>query len=436
MNKPEIVVKPLQIADLNQDLNRDRRSLYRYFNQIEKEVREIIEKVEQEGDRALLFYAQEFDGCKLPSLRVEEKELETSWNQVEDKFKETVTLVSQSIRDFHQNQKTSSWWNNQSGSLWGEKVQPLNSVACYVPGGRFSYPSSLLMTAIPAQIAGVARIVVLTPPGETGVPAREILATAHFLGLKEVYLAGGAQAVAACTFGTESIPRVNKIVGPGNIYLTTAKKLLYGLIGIDSLAGPSEVAIVASECPEPRWLALDLLAQAEHDPLSLSILISPQEKILLEVKKYLEREWQNHPLPFSKSVPFYFYQVENLNQAAEAVNSLAPEHLELWVPNPLSFLRKIKNAGAVFLGPLSPVALGDYGYGPNHVLPTLGSATFASSLSVRDFNKTIPFLSPTAEGLSSKYEFLAYLASKEGLFFHQKSILARKQTGLASFFID
>lgn len=425
MPKVPIVIKPLpDQEELSQSLQLSRQLLYKKLKKVEEEVREIVEKVMEEGDRALHYYTKKFDGCDIKKWLIEEKELQNSWEEMDKSFQKIISDIEKRVRSFHERQKPFSWWEEHSASLWGERWRPLHSVACYVPGGRFPYPSSLLMTVIPAQIAGVEEIIVLTPPDAQGKVKKEILAAAFFLGVKKVYRVGGAQAVAGACFGTYSLPAVDKIVGPGNIYVTAAKKLLQGVVGIDSLAGPSEVVIVADKTASPHWLALDLLAQAEHDPLSLSILLSPDEGILLETKRYLERELQNQPLSFSREIPIYLYQVENKEKAWEAVNFLAPEHLQIITENPEKDWLKIKNAGALFLGPQAPVALGDYGYGPNHVLPTDKGAAFSSPLSVRDFGKFSSFIFPQDDE-TLPWEQFSQLAEIEGLYYHQRSLLAR-----------
>ncbi len=425
MFKVPIVIKPLlSLEELSRDLQLTRQSRYKKLKRAEEETREIIERVMEEGDRALRYYTKKFDGCDIRKWLVEEKELQNSWKEMDKGFQEAITEIEKRVRSFHQRQKPSSWWEEHYMSLWGERWKPLRSVACYVPGGRFPYPSSLLMTVIPAQIAGVEEIIVLTPPDAQGKVKKEILAIAFFLGIKKVYRVGGAQAIAGVSFGTSSLPAVDKIVGPGNIYVTAAKKLLQGIVGIDSLAGPSEVVIVGDRTSSPHWLALDLLAQAEHDPLSLSILLSPDEGILLETKRYLERELQNQPLSFSREIPLYLYQVESKEKAWEVVNFIAPEHLQIVTESPEKDWLKVENAGALFLGPQAPVALGDYGYGPNHVLPTGGGAAFSSPLSVRDFGKFSSFIFPQNDQ-ALQWEEFSRLAEIEGLYYHRRSLLAR-----------
>ena len=425
MSRVPIVIKPVSnLEELSWSLQLNRQLLYKKLKKAEEEVKEIVERVMEEGDRALRYYTKKFDGCDIRKWLIEERELQNSWEEMDKSFQETIGEIEKNVRSFHQKQKPFSWWEERSASFLGERWRPLNSVACYIPGGRFPYPSSLLMTVVPAQIAGVKEIIVLTPPDAQGKVKKEILATAFFLGVKKVYRVGGAQAIAGISFGTSSLPAVDKIVGPGNIYVTAAKKLLQGIVGIDSLAGPSEVVIVADKTSSPHWLALDLLAQAEHDPLSLSILLSPDEGILLETKRYLERELQNQPLSFSRETPIYLYQIESKEKVWEVVNFLAPEHLQIVTENPEKDCLKVKNAGALFLGPQAPVALGDYGYGPNHVLPTGRGAVFSSPLSVRDFGKFSSFIYPQ-DDQTLQWERFSRLAEIEGLYYHRRSLLAR-----------
>lgn len=422
----KIVLKPITTPrDVEKDLPISRRALYSALKKAEGNVQDIIEGVKERGDAALREYTEKFDGCTITDFRIPPEDLERAWQEVSQDFKNTIAFVAQNIRSFHESQKMSSSLSERPPSLLGEIVRPLRRVACYIPGGRFAYPSSCLMTVIPAQIAGVEEIALLTPPQRDGRVRKEILATAFFLKVQEVYRIGGAQAIAAACFGTESIPPVEKIVGPGNIYVTAAKKCLQGIVGVDSLAGPSEVAIIADQSAPAEWIALDLLAQAEHDPLAVSILFSPSEALLFEVKKHLERELLSALFSFERTLPIFLYQVDDLRVAVDTVNLLAPEHVEIVTTAPFELLLRLQKGGAFFLGPHAPVALGDYGYGPNHVLPTAGSAAFSSPLSVRDFYTTSSFIFPLPSDPTLRYELYAHLASCEGLFFHRRSLLAR-----------
>lgn len=422
----KIVLKPLrEPQEVKEDLRIGRHALYEALQKVEEDVRKIIEDVKEKKDEALREYTKRFDGCEVTEFRVPQRDLEEAWKSVSEDFKKAVTVAARNIRAFHEPQKPLPFFIERSPSLLGEVVRPIRRVGCYIPGGRFAYPSSCLMTVIPAQIAGVEEIVLFTPPAENGNVPKETLATAFFLGIQEVYRVGGVQAIAAACFGTETIPPVEKIVGPGNIYVTAAKRILQGIVGVDMLAGPSEVVIIADRHAPPEWVALDLLAQAEHDSFALSVLASPSEALLFEVKKHLEREMANAPLPFEGIAPIFLYQVESLETAIDLVNFLAPEHVEVMVENPLALLPRLRRGGAFFLGSHAPVALGDYGYGPNHVLPTGGSATFSSPLSVRDFCTTSSFIFPLPSDPSLEYETYATLAHYEGLFFHRRSLLAR-----------
>lgn len=421
-----IVLKPVErFEEVEKDLRGDRRAFYDTLRKVEEEVRSIVEDVKERKDEALRMYTKRFDGCDIAEFRVPQEDLESAWNSAPEDLKEALGFVAGHIRDFHERQKPRSFLCERDASLLGEVVRPIQRVGCYVPGGRFAYPSSCLMTVIPAQVAGVAEIALFTPPAPDGRVHSATLATAFFLGVREVYRVGGAQAIAAACFGTETIPPVEKIVGPGNIYVTAAKRMLQGIVGIDALAGPSEVVIIADRHAPPEWVALDLLAQAEHDPLAVSVLVSPSEALLFEVKRHLEREMVTAPFPLERLAPIFLYQVENLEVALDLVNRLAPEHVEVMVENPLALLPRLRRGGTFFLGPYAPVALGDYGYGPNHVLPTWGSAAFSSPLSVRDFCTFSAFLFPHPPDPSLAYERYACLAAHEGLFFHRRSLLAR-----------
>ena len=425
-----LLIQTRSIDDINTlltELQLDSKIIYHELKEVEKTVQSIIEKVMQEGDSGLRDLTEHFDHCRLNDFMVTKSELENAWRNSDPDFRNTIENIIQTVRDFHNKQLEHSRWFTRNQSILGELISPIDSIATYIPGGRASYPSSVIMTVIPAQIAGVENILLLTPPNSKGEVPSDILAVAYHLGINSVVRAGGAQAIAAVAFGTESIPRVDKVVGPGNIYVTVAKKLLYGVVGIDSLAGPSEVVIIADESCQPHWVALDLLAQAEHDPLSRAILFSPNDKIINQVKNTIEDELADHPFPFTKTVPIYLFKVVNLLSAFEMSNTIAPEHLELCCTDHLRLLPLIRRAGAIFLGNGAPVALGDYGYGPNHVLPTLSGSRFSSPLSVRDFLKTSSYIFPQKGDPSLIYSRYACLAEREGLFFHGKSLLARME---------
>ena len=407
------------------ELQIDARIVYHELKEVEITVQGIIEKVMSEGDSGLRELTEQFDHCRINDFIISNIDLDCAWRQTDVAFRNTVEQIVQTVRDFHSKQLEHSKCFSRNQSILGEIISPIESIAAYVPGGRASYPSSVIMTVIPAQIAGVKNILLITPPHSNGEVSKDVLAIAHYLGISKVVRAGGAQAIAAVAFGTESIPRVDKVVGPGNIYVTVAKRLLYGIIGIDSLAGPSEVVIIADEDCQPDWVALDLLAQAEHDPLSRAILFSTSDKVITQVHKAIQGELKSHPLPFVKAVPIYLFKVDNLLSAFEMTNKIAPEHLELCCTDYLRLLPLIRHAGAIFLGNGAPVALGDYGYGPNHVLPTMSGSRFSSPLSVRDFLKTSSYIFPQKGDPTLVYSRYASLAEREGFFFHRKSLLAR-----------
>ncbi|NLJ49994.1 MAG: histidinol dehydrogenase [Candidatus Atribacteria bacterium] len=413
------------IKTLPSELQIDARIVYHELKEVEKTVQGIIEKVMNEGDSGLRVLTEQFDHCRITDFIIPNSELECAWHQAEPEFRNTVEQIVQTVRDFHYKQLEHSKCFARNQSILGEIISPIESVATYVPGGRASYPSSVIMTVVPAQIAGVKNILLLTPPNSKGEVSKDILAIAHYLGLNKIARVGGAQAIAAVAFGTKSIPRVDKVVGPGNIYVTVAKRLLYGIIGVDSLAGPSEVVIIADEACQPSWVALDLLAQAEHDPLSRAILFSTNDDVINQVQIAIQNELKSHSLPFAKAVPIYLFKVDNLLSAFEMTNQIAPEHLELCCTDHLRLLPLIRHAGAIFLGNGAPVALGDYGYGPNHVLPTMSGSRFSSPLSVRDFLKTSSYIFPQEGDPTLIYSRYARLAEREGFFFHRKSLLAR-----------
>lgn len=424
----DFIIQTNTIKDTNtlpSELQIDSRIIYCELKEVEKTVQSIIEKVMQEGDSGLRELTEQLDHCRITDFIIPKSELEGAWHHAEPEFRNTIEQIVQTVRDFHNKQLEHSRCFSRNLSILGEIISPIDSVATYVPGGRASYPSSVIMTVVPAQIAGVKNILLLTPPNSKGEVSSNILAVAHYLGISNIVRAGGAQAIAAIAFGTESIPRVDKVVGPGNIYVTVAKRLLCGIIGIDSLAGPSEVVIIADEECRPDWVALDLLAQAEHDPLSRAILFSTSDEVINQVQEVIQSELNAHPLPFTKAVPIYLFKVDNLLAAFEITNKIAPEHMELCCADHLRLLPLIRHAGAIFLGNGAPVALGDYGYGPNHVLPTMSGSRFSSPLSVRDFLKTSSYIFPQKGDPTLVYSRYASLAEKEGFFFHRKSLLAR-----------
>jgi histidinol dehydrogenase len=355
-------------------------------------VRQILAEVKEGGDEAVLKFTRKFDGgnMNLSDLRVTEEEVKRAYEQVTPEQESALRQAAENIRKFHQKQTQKSWQVEEDGALLGQLVRPLETVGIYVPGGKAAYPSSVLMNALPAQVAGVEKIVMVSPaPG--GQTNAAVLVAADIAGVSEIYKIGGAQAIGALAFGTATIPRVDKIVGPGNIYVALAKKLVFGLVDIDMIAGPSEILVVADESARADFVAADLLSQAEHDEEALPILISTSEKLAEEVSTELDKQKQKlkrrEIVEVSLKNRCQLFVVRNLEEAVDLANRMAPEHLELAVAAPESWLEKIRNAGAVFLGHYTPEAVGDYFAGPNHVLPTSGTARFSSPLGVYDFIK-------------------------------------------------
>ncbi|MBR0105429.1 MAG: histidinol dehydrogenase [Firmicutes bacterium] len=397
---------------------------------VEDIVSEIIDNVRKNGDKALFEYALKFDKAELKSLLVTEDEFEEAFNAVDDKFIEILKKASENIRAFHSRQVRNSFViNEKDGVLIGQKILPIAKAGLYVPGGTASYPSSVLMNSIPAKIAGCKEIVITTPPGPDGKINPVILAAAKIAGVDKIFKCGGAQAIAALAYGTETIPQVDKIVGPGNAFVAEAKKQVYGRVSIDMIAGPSEILVVADNTNDPKILAADLLSQAEHDKMAAAILITDSEELANAVS--LELESQLKLLPREEIAR---PSIENngkiiitksIDEAIELSNSIAPEHLEICTDNPFDYLDKVTNAGSVFLGKNCPEALGDYFAGPNHTLPTSGTARFSNPLSVDDFIKKTQFTYYTKDALSKVKDDVAYFAEKEGLHAHAKSALIR-----------
>ena len=395
-------------------------------------VQEIVDGMRAKGDEALFAYTRQFDRAQVDesNIRVTETEIQAAMKQVPKELLQVMTTSMENIRAYHEKQKRNSWFDARpDGTILGQKVTPLDSVGVYVPGGKAAYPSSVLMNIIPAQVAGVKRIVMVTPPGADGSVNPVTLTAAHLAGVTEVYRAGGAQAVAALAFGTKSIPRVCKIVGPGNIFVALAKKAVYGYASIDSIAGPSEILVIADEKADPRYVAADLLSQAEHDELASAILVTPS----MELAQAVSREADALAARLSrreiieKSLENYGYilVVENLEAAVAAANEIAPEHLEILTENPFEVMTKIRNAGAIFMGPYSSEPLGDYYAGPNHVLPTNGTARFFSPLNVDDFVKKSSIIYYSREALFAASKDIQAFANAEGLTAHANSIRTR-----------
>lgn len=396
-----------------------------------KRVAEIVDDVAANGNKSLIAYTEKFDGVKLAAteLRLTEIEIQKSAKAVKPKVIDAFKLASKRIRDYHKRQKRSAWKFNINGAELGLSITALERVGVYVPGGRANYPSSVMMNVIPAQVAGVREIALCCPPNANGNISAYVLAAAEMLGIKEIYRIGGAQAIAALAFGTETIKKVDKITGPGNIYVTQAKKLVLGEVGIDMPAGPSEVVIIADERANPAFIAADMLAQAEHDPMATAILVTTSRKIALEaaaaIEDQLEHLSRRHIAVKSLQTNGKVVITENLEAAIEFVNRIAPEHLEIMTARPRNILTKIKNAGAIFLGDYTPEALGDYIAGSNHILPTGGTARFYSPLGVDDFIKKTSVLSFSREAVTELAEAGQMIANVEGLEAHAKALEIR-----------
>ena len=393
-------------------------------------VSEIIENVRENGDKAVLEYTIKFDGKAPERAEITADEIDSLIEQCDPDYLSTVKKAAANIADFHQRQVQQSWLTTKAnGVMMGQRVRGLKRVGIYVPGGTAAYPSSVLMNAIPAKIAGVEEIVMVTPPQKDGTPNPNIIAAAKVAGVDRIFLMGGAQAVAALAYGTETVPKVDKIVGPGNIFVATAKKLLYGTVDIDMIAGPSEILIIADSSADPKFLAADLMSQAEHDRLASAILLTDSEALAEQTKEELNRQMQNlerKEIIESSLDNFGAIIVCNdMKQAVEFANELAPEHLEVCCQNPMEYVGKLDNAGSVFLGNYSPEPLGDYFAGPNHVLPTSGTARFFSPLSVDSFIKKSSFIYYTEDALRADAQDVIRFADTEGLTAHANSIKVR-----------
>lgn len=393
-------------------------------------VTSILKGVKEGGDEAVREYTSRFDGSVPKKIVIEKDEFQSYLDVVDEEFIGAITRAKENIYRFHQKQAQQSWLTTEeNGVIMGQRIRGLNKVGIYVPGGTAAYPSSVLMNAVPAKIAGVKEIVMVTPPGSEGNPNPYIMATAAIAGVDRVFLCGGAQAVAALAYGTEKIPKVDKIVGPGNIFVATAKRLLYGVVDIDMVAGPSEILIVADKSAKPSFLAADLMSQAEHDKMASAILLTTSETIARATVKEIERQikYLERQEIIERSLEDYgeIIVCENIEQAIKFANELAPEHLEMCVEEPLKYIGMIDNAGSVFLGNWSPEPLGDYYAGPNHVLPTSGTARFFSPLSVDSFIKKSSFIYYTQKELEKAKDDIINLAETEGLTAHANSIKVR-----------
>lgn len=398
---------------------------------VESIVFEIIANVIKNGDKALFEYCEKFDKAKLSSLEVSEAEIEEAFSEVDNEFIEILKEAAENIRKFHSHQVRNSFIiNNKNGVITGQKVMPIEKVGLYVPGGTAAYPSTVLMDSIPAKIAGCEEIVMVTPPSASGKVNPVILAAAKIAGVDRIFKVGGAQAVAALAYGTESVPKVDKIVGPGNAFVAEAKKQVFGKVSIDMIAGPSEILVVADSTCNPRFVAADLLSQAEHDKMATAVLVTDSKDFAQKVSDELEKQIPMLPREEIARASIdnngkIIVAEDNLLLAIDIANEIAPEHLELCVDNPFDYLDKVKHAGSIFMGKNCPEALGDYFAGPNHTLPTSGTARFSSPLSVDDFVKKSQYTYFTADALKAVSDKVAYFAEKEGLHAHAKSATVR-----------
>ncbi len=402
------------------------------YGEYEETVNEMIRQVRARGDEALFEYTQKFDGCRLTAetVKVSQEEIRQAYREVSPEFLEVMKKSAANITRFHEKQLHNSWFlPEENGTILGQKITPIAVSGVYVPGGKAPYPSSVLMNVLPARVAGVPRIIMTTPPGPDGKVNPNILAAADIAGVNEIYKAGGAQAIAAMAFGTESIPKVDKITGPGNIFVALAKKACFGYVSIDSIAGPSEILVLADESATPGYVAADLLSQAEHDEMASAILITTSKDLAdrvseevtaltgrLSRKEIIEKSLENYG---------YILIARDMDEALCAVNEIASEHLEILTQNPFEIMTKVKNAGAIFLGEYSSEPLGDYFAGPNHILPTNGTARFFSPLNVDDFLKKTSIISYSRQALSKVHKQIEMFAEKEGLTAHANSIRVR-----------
>ena len=400
--------------------------------QVEEIARAIIADVRARGDEALREYAKKFDGAALSSLRVGQDQIEAAKSEAGDDFIGIMEAAAANIREFHGHQLRAGFeFTRPSGALLGQRILPIRRAGIYVPGGTAAYPSTVLMNAIPAQVAGVEEIVMVTPPGRNGRGDAGILAAAAVAGVTEIYLSGGAQAIAALAYGTESIARVDKICGPGNMYVAAAKRLVFGDVGVDMIAGPSDILVLADSSADPRFVAADLLSQAEHDALASAVLVTTSPALAQAVQQELGRQLaalsRRDIVELSLANRGRIIVAENMEQAVALANAIAPEHLEICTEQPLAVLPQIKNAGSVFLGHYTPEALGDYFAGPNHTLPTEGTVRFSSPLSVDDFTRRSSYICYPPEALAEAAGPVAAFARREGLEAHAASVEIRNE---------
>lgn len=427
----------MRIQKLNSDTKKNlledllKRSPNNY-GQYEASVKEILDKVKEEKDAAVFAYTAKFDGAELTAdtIEVTDAEIEEAYAQVDDTLLTVIRKAKDNIESYHSKQRQNSWFDSKpDGTILGQKITPLHRVGVYVPGGKAVYPSSVLMNVMPAKVAGVDEIIMVTPPGKNGKVSPNTLVAAKEAGVDKIYKVGGAQAIAALAYGTESIPKVDKIVGPGNIYVALAKKAVYGHVSIDSIAGPSEILVVADETANPRYVAADLLSQAEHDELASAILVTTSEKLAHEVSDQVDgflKELSRAEI-ISKSLDNYGYILlaDTMEDVIDVANEIASEHLEIQTKNPFEVMTKIRNAGAIFIGEYASEPLGDYFAGPNHILPTNGTAKFFSPLSVDDFIKKSSIISYSREALQKVHKDIESFAKAEQLTAHANSIHVR-----------
>ena len=427
----------MRIQKLNSDTKKNlledllKRSPNNY-GQYEASVKEILDKVKEEKDAAVFAYTAKFDGAELTAdtIEVTDAEIEEAYAQVDDTLLAVIRKAKDNIESYHAKQRQNSWFDSKpDGTILGQKITPLHRVGVYVPGGKAVYPSSVLMNVMPAKVAGVDEIIMVTPPGKNGKVSPNTLVAAKAAGVDKIYKVGGAQAIAALAYGTESIPKVDKIVGPGNIYVALAKKAVYGHVSIDSIAGPSEILVVADETANPRYVAADLLSQAEHDELASAILVTTSEKLAHEVSDQVDgflKELSRAEI-ISKSLDNYGYILlaDTMEDVIDVANEIASEHLEIQTKNPFEVMTKIRKAGAIFIGEYASEPLGDYFAGPNHILPTNGTAKFFSPLSVDDFIKKSSIISYSREALQKVHKDIESFAKAEQLTAHANSIHVR-----------
>ena len=427
----------MRIQKLNSDTKKNlledllKRSPNNY-GQYEASVKEILDKVKEEKDAAVFAYTAKFDGAELTAdtIEVTDAEIEEAYAQVDDTLLTVIRKAKDNIESYHAKQRQNSWFDSKpDGTILGQKMTALASVGVYVPGGKAAYPSSVLMNIVPAKVAGVEKIVMVTPPNKEGEVTPATLVAANEAGATHIYKVGGAQAIGALAYGTESIEKVDKIVGPGNIYVALSKKAVYGHVSIDSIAGPSEILVLADDTANPHFVAADLLSQAEHDELASAILVTTSktlgEKVQEEIEGYLKKLSRAEIIEKSLENFGYILEAETLDEALEVVNAIASEHLEIVTANPFEVMTKVRNAGAIFIGEYSSEPLGDYFAGPNHVLPTNGTAKFFSPLSVDDFIKKSSIISYSREALEPVYKDIVQFAECEKLTAHANSIRVR-----------